>query len=760
VSAASRGFGAVFQNAQQPGTALTFFHNSTVLDTLNVPTNATAGARIFAGAPFTQPTVTNVLLTPGQGVIFEFDGTTVRAGGANSATNDLVSVDDWAFAEPVPIANGFPLTSGPGGLGNAVSNSAPTATVPFPGVVATFADSDPDGNAKDFTAVINWGDGHPTDGRIRKNAQGGFDVTGTNTYAAGGTFPVSVDVADFGGGPGVGGSQPTLSINDTATAAAAPLTARGTTLAPFAGVGFTGTVATFPGADPPGNLAQYSATISFGDGTPATAGTITAGTGGAFIVSGSRRYVRGGTNAVTVTINDVGGALTTATTTAAVEVLRQTVGGYDPTTSTFFPRNENSQGAQDAGTSAFGSPGFFPVIGDWNGDGVQTIGVFDSTTGTWFLRNANSPGAPDAGRFPYGAPGIGLLPVIGDWTGIGHTGIGVFDPATGTWQVRNEISAGAPDAGTFKFGAPGVKPVTGAWQGVCHNGIGVFSQSTVTFSLRTEVSRGAADAGQLAFGNPNFLPLAGTYALPAHRLLAPGSGPTPAAAGLSNDQLHAAVAGALARLGAAGVDPSVLGSRATADHEVGTLPAGILGETNVPGRRVTRPGRRPFHARRRLRGRDGVRRLPHGAKGRLLVDARHAALLVVVQRVALYADGILGGGQSPRLPHRGTIRPQPRGRQPARPSVELSGVADGPARPPPEFRLLPTRLSGCQQDPPPFFPFCTAVAPASGLTWTARFRPAKSAFSTPSRTATALAPACPALPPTAGARSCAPVPGA
>src|SRR5262249_25629400 len=145
VSAAARGLGAVFQNVQQPGTTLTFFHDSTVLDTLNVPTNATAGAQIFAGALFTQPIVTNILLTLGQGVVFKFDGATVRSGGANCATNNLVSVDDWAFAEPVPIANGFPLTSGPGGLGNAVANSAPTATAPFPGVVATFADRDADG---------------------------------------------------------------------------------------------------------------------------------------------------------------------------------------------------------------------------------------------------------------------------------------------------------------------------------------------------------------------------------------------------------------------------------------------------------------------------------------------------------------------------------------------------------------------------------------------------------------------------------------
>jgi hypothetical protein len=221
VPAASRGFGSIFLNVQQPGTTITYFNGNTVLDTVNVPTNATAGAAVFAGELFTQPVVTNVLLTLGNGVIFKFDGTTVTSGDANSATNNLVAVDDWAFAEPVPTANGFPIVSGGGGTGGVSAISA-TAGVPFSGKVATFSDLDPNGNARDFTAVINWGDGHQTNGTIQANGAGGFDVFGTNTYAQAGKFAVSVDVADFGGGPGIGGSSPTQSITNTATVAAAP----------------------------------------------------------------------------------------------------------------------------------------------------------------------------------------------------------------------------------------------------------------------------------------------------------------------------------------------------------------------------------------------------------------------------------------------------------------------------------------------------------------------------------------------------------
>src|SRR5205085_55162 len=44
----------------------------------------------------------------------------------------------------------------------------------------------------------------------------GFDVSGTNTYVSAGSFAITVDIADFGGGPGQGGSQPTLSVNNTA----------------------------------------------------------------------------------------------------------------------------------------------------------------------------------------------------------------------------------------------------------------------------------------------------------------------------------------------------------------------------------------------------------------------------------------------------------------------------------------------------------------------------------------------------------------
>ncbi len=204
VSAADKGFGAVFLNVQQPGTTIQYFHGSTLIDTLNVPTNASPGAAVFAGELFNSPEVTNVLLTLGQGVIFKFDGTTITPGGANTPTNNLVAVDDWVFPEPVALANGTgipvsaPIQVAPGTLNANVFVNANSGQA-FNGVAAVFSDADPNANAKDFTAVINWGDGHSSVGSIAADGHGGFNVIGTNTYATGGLFSIAVQIQDFGG---------------------------------------------------------------------------------------------------------------------------------------------------------------------------------------------------------------------------------------------------------------------------------------------------------------------------------------------------------------------------------------------------------------------------------------------------------------------------------------------------------------------------------------------------------------------------------
>jgi hypothetical protein len=124
----------------------------------------------------------------------------------------------------------------------------------FTGVVASFTDADPAGTATDYTATITWGDGHTSPGTVSANGSGGFNVTGTNTYAADGVFAFTVTIKDAGGSSVtanstayVGGVAKTLSVTSTTAATA------GT---PFA--------VTVKALDAAGNPAyNYTGTVSF-----------------------------------------------------------------------------------------------------------------------------------------------------------------------------------------------------------------------------------------------------------------------------------------------------------------------------------------------------------------------------------------------------------------------------------------------------------------------------------------------------------------
>ena len=50
----------------------------------------------------------------------------------------------------------------------------------------------------------------------------------------------------------------------------------------------------------------------------------------------------------------------------------------------------------------FGDPGDIPIVGDWNGDGIDTIGVVRGNT--WYLRNSNTTGVADV-TFTFGDAG-------------------------------------------------------------------------------------------------------------------------------------------------------------------------------------------------------------------------------------------------------------------------------------------------------------------------------------------------------------------
>jgi len=213
------------------------------------------------------------------------DSTAAMASGTTSA-----SISDAALT-----VIGMPLTSVEG--------------AGFSGTVARFTDADPNGAVTDYSAVITWGDQSRSPGTVASDGAGGFVVTGNHTYAEEGSYSVGVSATDIGGA--------TASSTASASTGDAALSSSAAAFSAVEGASFNGSVATFADADPNGAVADYTATINWGDQTT-SAGTIGPGPNGAFVVNGSHAYAEEGAFTVTVTITDAGGSTTTATTTATV----------------------------------------------------------------------------------------------------------------------------------------------------------------------------------------------------------------------------------------------------------------------------------------------------------------------------------------------------------------------------------------------------------------------------------------------------------
>jgi hypothetical protein len=90
-----------------------------------------------------------------------------------------------------------------------------------------------------------------------------------------------------------------------------------------------------------------------------------------------------------------------------------------PTTGTpkgaYYLRNSNSSGPANitAWLDFANNVNEVPVVGDWNGDGIDTVGVYNRSNGIYELVNTNA----NATTAAYGSPNS--WPVVGDWNGDG-----------------------------------------------------------------------------------------------------------------------------------------------------------------------------------------------------------------------------------------------------------------------------------------------------------------------------------------------------
>jgi hypothetical protein len=178
-----------------------------------------------------------------------------------------------------------------------------------------------------------------------------------------------------------------------------------------------------------------------------------------------------------------------------------------------YLRNSNSQGNADR-RFFFGNPSDIPLAGDFNGNGCDTVSIYRPSTQQFFIVNAlgkdgGGLGAADT-SFIFGNPGD--KPVVGDWDGDGIDEVGLHRESTGLFYWRNTLNTGVADGQIF-FGDPGDRFVSGDWGIVDDKDTpAVFRPSNTTFFFRHTLTQGVADS-QFVFGQPGWLPVAGDFGL-------------------------------------------------------------------------------------------------------------------------------------------------------------------------------------------------------------------------------------------------------
>ncbi len=185
------------------------------------------------------------------------------------------------------------------------------------------------------------------------------------------------------------------------------------------------------------------------------------------------------------------------------------VGMVDQTSGVWYLRNP----INGATTSFyFGNPGDFPIVGDWDCDGVDTPGLYRQSDGYVYLRTSNTQGVADI-KFFFGNPGD--IPLAGDFNGDGCGTVSIYRPSEGKVYIINELGANNGGLGaaefSYYFGNPGDKPFVGDfdWDGV--ETIGLHRESSGLVYFRDSHTQGNADA-QFVYGNPGDKIIAGEWA--------------------------------------------------------------------------------------------------------------------------------------------------------------------------------------------------------------------------------------------------------
>ena len=142
-----------------------------------------------------------------------------------------------------------------------------------------------------------------------------------------------------------------------------------------------------------------------------------------------------------------------------------------------------------------------PVVGDWDGNGVSDVGVRRQKGNRFWLRMAD--GSTQVVRFG-SRPDLALT---GDWDGNGTTELGVWKPARAKFVLRHADGTKSK----VLLGSVDDLPVTGDWNGDRVTDLGVFDPATATFTLRTVGADGVPVLTPVIFGISTDLPVTGDW---------------------------------------------------------------------------------------------------------------------------------------------------------------------------------------------------------------------------------------------------------
>ena len=201
-----------------------------------------------------------------------------------------------------------------------------------------------------------------------------------------------------------------------------------------------------------------------------------------------------------------------------------TPGLYRQSDGFFYSRNSNTQGIADAECFA-GNPEDVPLSGDWDGDGDDNLGIYRPSEQMFYLFTISCTGSPMGAAqisFLFGNPGD--KPVVGDWDGDGIDEVGLHRESTGFFYWRDTLTTGIADGQIF-YGDPADRFVAGDWGVV--DGVdtpAVFRPSDLTFYFRHTLTQGNADS-QFTWtaAGSGWLPVAGNFGLS----IAPPPPPSP-----------------------------------------------------------------------------------------------------------------------------------------------------------------------------------------------------------------------------------------